>query len=99
MEAAGSRSSEAEGDLLMSAVGVLQRDSEEDQRSVAQVKAPPQKNKSNTCRVGGDARLCVSTSADELHGAGYGGGQRGRNGGAELRPECRQPATLGLALV
>ena len=56
--AAGSPSSEAEGGLLVSEVGVLQRDSEEDQRSFGQVKAPPQKRKSsNTCGVGGDARL------------------------------------------
>ena len=41
--AAGFRSSEAEGDLFLSEVGVLQRDSEEDQRSFGQVKAPPQK--------------------------------------------------------
>ena len=42
MEAAGSRSSEAEGDLLVSEVGVLHKDTEKDQRSFGQVKAPPQ---------------------------------------------------------
>ena len=60
--AAGPRSSVAEGDLFVSEVGVHQKDTEEGQESFGQVRAPPQKEKSNTCRVGGDARLCVSTS-------------------------------------
>ena len=45
MAAAGSRRSETVGDLLLSEVGVLLRDSEEDQRSFGQVKAPPQKRR------------------------------------------------------
>ena len=45
MAAAWTPSSEAEGDLLVYAVGVLQRDSEEDQRSFCQAKAPPQKRR------------------------------------------------------
>ena len=43
MAAAGSGSSEAEGDLLVSEVGVLHKDTQEDQRSFGQVKVPPQK--------------------------------------------------------
>ena len=95
MAAAWTPSSEAEGDLLVSAVGVLQRDSEEDQRSFCQAKAPPQKRRA----VGGDARLCVSTCADERHGTEDGGGGRERHGGAELCPECSQRAALGPAHV
>ena len=56
--AAGSRSSEAKGDLFVSEVGVYQKDTEEGQESFGQVKAPWQKKKSNkTCRVGGDTTL------------------------------------------
>ena len=38
-----SRSSETEGDLLVFEEGVFQKDTEEDQRSFGQDKAPPQK--------------------------------------------------------
>ena len=40
--AAGSRSSETEGDLFVSEVGVRQKDTEEGQEPFGQVKAPPQ---------------------------------------------------------
>ena len=60
--ASGPRSSVAEGDLFVSEVEVHQKDTEEGQESFGQVNAPPQKEKSNGCRVGGDTRLCVSTS-------------------------------------
>ena len=87
--AAGSRSSETEGDLFVSEVGVRQKDTEEGQEPFGQVKAPPQKRRAvNTGRVGGDTRLCRSTSADELHGAENGGGGRESNGGAELLHMC-----------
>ena len=42
MAAAGSRSSEAKGDLLLSEVRIRRKDSEEDQRSFVQARAPPQ---------------------------------------------------------
>ena len=41
----GSRSSATEADLSVSDAEVLQKDTEADQRSVGQVKAPPQKKK------------------------------------------------------
>ena len=55
--AAGSRSSEAESDLLLSEVGVLRRGSEEDQISSGQVKAPPQKRRAVIRVSVGEPRL------------------------------------------
>ena len=43
--AAGSRSFEAGGDHFVSGLGVHQKETEEDQRSFGQVKAPPQKRR------------------------------------------------------
>ena len=60
MAAAGSRSSEAEGDLLVSQVGVLQRDSEEDWRFLGQVKAPHQKRRAVMCVESAETQDCVS---------------------------------------
>ena len=82
--------SETEGGLLVSDVGVLQKDTVEDQRFFDHVKAPPHRRRSAM-----RARLCLITSADKPNG----GGGRGRNGGAELRPECSQRAPLGCAHV
>ena len=45
MAAAGSRSSEAEGHLFVSEVGVHQKDTEDGQKSFGQVKAPVQKRR------------------------------------------------------
>ena len=60
MAAAWSRHSEAEGDLLVSEVGVLQRDSEEDQRSFCQAEAPPQKRRAAKRVESAEAQDCVS---------------------------------------
>ena len=60
--AAGSRSSEAEGDLLVSEVELHQKDTEKDQFSFGHVKAPQKRRASDTCTVGGDTRSCVSTA-------------------------------------
>ena len=57
-QAAGSQSSEAEGDLSVSEVGVHRKDTEEGQKSCGQ-------GGRSTQRVGGDAGLCVPTPADE----------------------------------
>ena len=59
--AAGSRSSRAEGDLLLSEVGVLERDSKEEKRSFGQVKAPPQKRRAATRALLAETILCCST--------------------------------------
>ena len=49
--AIGPRSSEAEGDLFVSEVGVHEKDTEECEESFGQVKAPPQKRRAvKTCR-------------------------------------------------
>ena len=40
-----------------------------------------EKEGSDTCRVGGDTRLRLSTTADELHGGDNGGRGRARHGG------------------
>ena len=63
MAAAWTPSSEAEGDLLVSAVEVLQRDSEEDQRSFCQAKAPPQKRRAVIRVESAEAQDCVSAPA------------------------------------
>ena len=67
MAVAGSRSSNTEGDLLLVDGGVRREGTEEDQRSIGQVKAVPQQRSSNTGRVDGDTRSCLSTPADNLH--------------------------------
>ena len=98
MAAGGSRSSETEGDLLVFEEGVFQKDTEEDQRSFGQDKAPPQKRRAVTRVESAETQDYVSapplTSCVEQT---MEGGGRGRNGGAELRAECSQRATLGPA--
>ena len=49
--------------------------------------AAAEKKRRFTGRVGGDTRLCLITSADKPQGTNNGGGERGRNGGAERHPE------------
>ena len=75
MGATGSRSSETEGDLFLSQGEILKKETEEDQRSFGQVKAPLQKRRAVT-RVtdGGGTILCLSAPADESLGAENGGG-------------------------
>ena len=58
--AAGSRSSEAEGDLFVSKVGVLQKDTEKGQESVGHVKAPPPKRRAATSVESAETRNHVS---------------------------------------
>ena len=51
---------------------------------------------SQTGGVGGDTILCLSTSVDKPYGARNGGGERRRNGRAELHPKCSPRAALAL---
>ena len=95
MTAPGSRSFEADGDLL-SEVGALHKDTKEDQKSFDKVKAPQKRRAVVRVKSAETRRLCVSTLADESHGAENTSGGREERGGAELCPKCSHRATLGL---
>ena len=60
MAAAGSRSCKAEGDLFLSELGVLQKDTEEDRTSFCQIKAPPEKRSAVIRVESADAQDYVS---------------------------------------
>ena len=91
MAVACSRSSKTEGHLLLSEVGVLQKDMEEDQRSFwSRQGAAAEKKSSGAGRVA-ETRLCLSTPTDKPLGGRVEAEKRGRNVGAELHPEwCRE---------
>ena len=61
MAAAGSRSSEAEGDLFLSEVRIRRKDSEEDQRILCPSQgATAEKKSSDTCRVSAETQDYIS---------------------------------------
>ena len=67
--AAGSRSSKAEGDLLVSEVGLHQNDTEKDQKSFGHVKAPQKRRAVIRARLAETQDHVSAPPTDESHGA------------------------------
>ena len=66
---AGSRSSEAEGDLLVSEVGLHQKDTEKDQKYCGHGKAPQNRRAVIRARLAETQDHVSAPPTDELHGA------------------------------